>query len=116
MTWSQRSASGGCRSSATAPASGPSRRQRRRRGHADRRRTRPPGLYNVVDDDPAPVSEWLPYLAGTIGARSPWRVPVWLGRLLAGDSVVSMMTQIRGSSNARARRELGWDSALRQLA
>ena len=67
-----------------------------------------PGLYNVVDDDPAPVSEWLPYLAGTIGARSPWRVPVWLGRLLAGDSVVSMMTQIRGSSNARARRELGW--------
>jgi 2-alkyl-3-oxoalkanoate reductase len=66
------------------------------------------GLYNIVDDDPAPVAEWLPYLAETIGARPPWRVPAWLGRLLAGDSVVSLMTQIRGSSNARARRELGW--------
>jgi 2-alkyl-3-oxoalkanoate reductase len=67
-----------------------------------------PGVYNVVDDDPAPVAEWLPYLAETIGARPPWRVPAGLGRLLAGDSVVSLMTQIRGSSNARARRELGW--------
>jgi len=67
-----------------------------------------PGLYNVVDDDPAPVAEWLPYLAETIGARPPWRLPAGLGRLLAGDSVVLMMTRIRGSSNARARRELGW--------
>ena len=67
-----------------------------------------PGVYNVVDDDPAPVAAWLPYLAGTVGARRPWRVPAWAGRLLAGDSVLSLMTQIRGSSNARARREFGW--------
>ena len=67
-----------------------------------------PGVYNIVDDDPAPVAEWLPYLAGTVGARRPWRVPAWAGRLLAGDSVLSLMTQIRGSSNARARREFGW--------
>ena len=66
------------------------------------------GIYNVVDDDPAPVAEWLPYLAECLGARPPWRVPAWAGRLLAGDSVLSMMTGIRGSSNARARRELGW--------
>ena len=67
-----------------------------------------PGVYNIVDDDPAPVAAWLPYLAGTVGARRPWRVPAWAGRLLAGDSVLSLMTQIRGSSNARARREFGW--------
>jgi 2-alkyl-3-oxoalkanoate reductase len=67
-----------------------------------------PGVYNIVDDDPAPVAEWLPYLAATLGARRPWRVPVWAGRLLAGETVVSMMTQIRGSSNAKARREFGW--------
>ncbi|HYY19088.1 MAG TPA: NAD-dependent epimerase/dehydratase family protein, partial [Streptosporangiaceae bacterium] len=67
-----------------------------------------PGLYNVVDDEPAPVAEWLPYLAACLGARPPWRVPAWAGRLLAGDSVVSMMTRNRGSSNAKARRELGW--------
>ena len=66
-----------------------------------------PGIYNVVDDDPAPVAEWLPYLARGLGARPPRRVPAWAGRLLAGDSVLSMMTGIRGSSNARARRELG---------
>jgi nucleoside-diphosphate-sugar epimerase len=67
-----------------------------------------PGLYNVVDDEPAPVAEWLPYLAASLGARAPWRVPTWVGRLLAGDSVVSMMTRNRGSSNAKARRELDW--------
>jgi 2-alkyl-3-oxoalkanoate reductase len=55
-----------------------------------------------------PVAEWPPYLAECLGARPPWRVPAWAGRLLAGDSVLSMMTGIRGSSNARARRELGW--------
>jgi nucleoside-diphosphate-sugar epimerase len=70
-----------------------------------------PGLYNVVDDEPAPVAEWLPYLAGCLGARTPWRVPAWVGRLLAGDPVVSMMTRNRGSSNAKARRELGWAPA-----
>jgi nucleoside-diphosphate-sugar epimerase len=67
-----------------------------------------PGIYNVVDDDPAPASEWLPYLAEVIGAKPPRRVPVWLGRILAGEVPVSMMTRIRGSSNAKAKRELGW--------
>jgi nucleoside-diphosphate-sugar epimerase len=67
-----------------------------------------PGVYNIVDDEPAPVAEWLPYLAEAIGAKPPRHVPVWLGRLAAGEVAVSMMTQIRGSSNARARRALGW--------
>jgi nucleoside-diphosphate-sugar epimerase len=67
-----------------------------------------PGVYNVVDDDPAPVAEWLPYLAEVVGAKKPMGVPVWLGRLAAGEVGVSMMTQIRGSSNAKAKRELGW--------
>jgi nucleoside-diphosphate-sugar epimerase len=67
-----------------------------------------PGLYNVVDDEPAPVAEWLPYLARCVGARPPRRVPAWLGRLMAGESVASLMTQIRGSSNAKALHELGW--------
>jgi nucleoside-diphosphate-sugar epimerase len=67
-----------------------------------------PGVYNVVDDDPAPAREWLPYLAEVIGAKPPRRVPVWLGRVAAGEVPVSMMTRIRGSSNAKAKRELGW--------
>lgn len=67
-----------------------------------------PGLYNVVDDEPAPVSAWLPFLANAVGAKPPRRVPVWLARLLIGEGGVSMMTQIRGASNAKARRELGW--------
>jgi 2-alkyl-3-oxoalkanoate reductase len=71
----------------------------------------PPGLYNAVDDEPATVAEWLPYLAACLGARAPWRVPAWVGRLLAGDSVVQMMTRSRGSSNAKARRELDWTLA-----
>ena len=70
-----------------------------------------PGLYNAVDDEPAPVAEWLPYLAACLGARAPWRLPAWAGRLLAGESVVHMMTQNRGSSNAKARRELDWTLA-----
>jgi len=68
-----------------------------------------PGLYNVVDDDPAPVAEWLPYLAKVAGARPPLRVPAWLGRLLAGEFVVAQMTTSRGSSNEKARKELGWE-------
>jgi nucleoside-diphosphate-sugar epimerase len=68
-----------------------------------------PGVYNVVDDDPAPVAEWLPYLAGLAGARAPLRVPVWLGRLLAGDLVVEQMTSVRGSSNEKAKKALGWE-------
>jgi len=67
-----------------------------------------PGIYNVVDDDPAPVAQWLPFLARCLGAKPPLRVPAWLGRLLAGDAIVAMMTVIRGSSNAKAKRELGW--------
>jgi 2-alkyl-3-oxoalkanoate reductase len=67
-----------------------------------------PGIYNIVDDEPAPVSEWLPYLADVLGARPPRRVPAWLARLLVGEAAVSMMTKIRGSSNAKAKRELGW--------
>jgi nucleoside-diphosphate-sugar epimerase len=67
-----------------------------------------PGLYNIVDDEPAPVSEWLPYLAEVIGAKPPRRVRVWIARLLVGEPGVSMMTKIRGSSNAKAKRELGW--------
>jgi nucleoside-diphosphate-sugar epimerase len=67
-----------------------------------------PGVYNVVDDDPAPVAEWLPYLARVLDAKPPMRVPAWVGRLLAGEVAVSMMTQIRGSSNAKAKRELDW--------
>jgi nucleoside-diphosphate-sugar epimerase len=66
------------------------------------------GIYNVVDDEPAPASEWLPYLANVLGAKPPRHVPEWLGRLAAGEQVVSMMTEARGASNAKAKRELGW--------
>jgi nucleoside-diphosphate-sugar epimerase len=67
-----------------------------------------PAIYNVADDDPAPVAEWLPALAAALGAKPPRRVPVWLGRLAVGEVGVSMMTQIRGASNAKAKRELDW--------
>lgn len=67
-----------------------------------------PGLYNIVDDDPSPVAEWLPFLASCLGAKPPLRVPAWLGRLLAGDAATTMMTESRGSSNEKAKRELGW--------
>ena len=70
-----------------------------------------PGVYNITDDEPASVAEWLPYLAETMGAKPPRHVPVWLGRLAAGEVGVSMMTQIRGSSNAKAKRELLWQPA-----
>jgi nucleoside-diphosphate-sugar epimerase len=66
------------------------------------------GVYNVVDDEPAPVREWLPVLAETIGAKPPRRVPRWLARLVAGDAGVVLMTEARGASNAKAKRELGW--------
>jgi nucleoside-diphosphate-sugar epimerase len=66
------------------------------------------GVYNIVDDEPAPATEWLPYLADLLGAKPPRRVPEWLGRLVAGELVVSMMTDARGASNAKAKRELGW--------
>jgi nucleoside-diphosphate-sugar epimerase len=70
-----------------------------------------PGIYNVVDDDPAPVSEWLPAVAAGLGAKPPRRVPRWLGRLAAGEAAAVMMTEVRGASNAKAKRELGWQPA-----
>jgi len=66
------------------------------------------GVFNIVDDEPAPVSEWLPYLAECAGAKPPRRLPAWLARLVAGEMMVGMMTQGRGFSNAKAKRELGW--------
>jgi nucleoside-diphosphate-sugar epimerase len=66
------------------------------------------GLFNIVDDEPAPVSEWLPYLAACAGAKPPMRVPSWVARLLAGDFAVTLLTEGRGFSNAKAKRELGW--------
>ena len=68
-----------------------------------------PGGYDVVDDDPAPVAQWLPYLAQVAGAKPPLRVPAWLGRLLAGEFVVAQMTTSRGYSNEKARKELSWE-------
>jgi nucleoside-diphosphate-sugar epimerase len=67
-----------------------------------------PGVYNIVDDDPAPVREWLPYLAECLGVKPPMRAPAWLGRMLAGQLVVSLMTEARGSANEKAKQELGW--------
>jgi nucleoside-diphosphate-sugar epimerase len=67
-----------------------------------------PGVYNVVDDDPAPVREWLPFLAETIGAKPPRKVPRWLGRIFGGEAGILLMTEMRGASNAKAKRELGW--------
>jgi nucleoside-diphosphate-sugar epimerase len=70
-----------------------------------------PGAYNIVDDDPAPVAEWLPALAEQLGAKKPMRVPKLVGRLAAGEAGVVMMTDVRGASNAKAKRELGWRPA-----
>jgi nucleoside-diphosphate-sugar epimerase len=67
------------------------------------------GVFNIVDDDPAPANEWLPHLAECAGAKRPMRVPVWLARLLAGEVAVVMMTEGRGFSNAKAKAELGWE-------
>lgn len=67
-----------------------------------------PGLYNICDDEPAPVSEWLPFLAAAVGAKPPIHVPSWLGRLAVGAHGVAMMTTIRGASNQKAKALLGW--------
>ena len=67
-----------------------------------------PAIYNIVDDDPAPVREWLPVLAEALGAKPPRRFPVWLARLFAGEPGVMLGTEARGASNAKAKRELGW--------
>lgn len=68
----------------------------------------PAGVYNVVDDEPVEVAAWLPGLSQILGAKPPYRLPLWLGKLLAGEVGVSIMTQVRGSSNAKAKRLLGW--------
>jgi nucleoside-diphosphate-sugar epimerase len=67
-----------------------------------------PAIYNIVDDEPAPVREWLPVLAEAVGAEPPRHLPTWLARLLAGEFVVVLSTEARGASNAKAKRELGW--------
>jgi len=67
------------------------------------------GVFNIIDDEPAPVSEWLPYLAAQAGAKPPLQVPSWLARLLAGEMATGIMTQARGFSNAKAKRQLGWE-------
>jgi nucleoside-diphosphate-sugar epimerase len=67
-----------------------------------------PGIYNVVDDEPAPVREWLPFLAEQLGAKPPRRAPAFVVRLLAGEAPVLQMTEVRGGSNAKAKQELGW--------
>ena len=67
-----------------------------------------PAIYNIVDDEPAPVREWLPVLASALGAKPPRRLPRWLARLFAGEAGVVMGTEARGASNAKAKRELGW--------
>ena len=68
----------------------------------------PPGIYNIVDDEPAPIREWLPVMAQALGAGPPRHFPKWLARLVAGGGAVKMMTEARGASNAKAKRELGW--------
>jgi nucleoside-diphosphate-sugar epimerase len=70
------------------------------------------GIYNVVDDDPAPMREWLPVYAKAIGAKAPRRIPAWVARLAAGAMVARTATEIRGASNAKAKAELGWQPAL----
>ena len=67
------------------------------------------GVYNIVDDEPAPVREWLPVLASALGAKPPRRIPRWLARIAAGETATIMMTEVKGASNAKAKRELGWE-------
>jgi nucleoside-diphosphate-sugar epimerase len=66
------------------------------------------GIYNIVDDEPARVADWLPAVAAALGAKRPRRVPLWLGRRLGGEPAAVMMTEVQGASNAKAKRELGW--------
>jgi nucleoside-diphosphate-sugar epimerase len=70
-----------------------------------------PGVYNIVDDEPAPASEWLPVLAAAAGAKPPRHVPRWVARMVAGEALTAMMTEFPGASNAKAKRELGWSPA-----
>jgi nucleoside-diphosphate-sugar epimerase len=68
-----------------------------------------PGIYNVVDDEPAPFSEWMPEYAEALGAKRPFRVPVWLAKLVAGKEVALFTNELRGASNAKAKAALGWE-------
>jgi nucleoside-diphosphate-sugar epimerase len=70
-----------------------------------------PGIYNIVDDEPAPMREWVPALAAAAGAKPPWRVPAWLARLVAGRQAADFALELRGASNQKAKRELGWQPA-----
>ncbi len=70
-----------------------------------------PGIYNVTDDEPAALSEWVPVLAETAGAKPPLRVPVWLAKLVAGGQIATWANELRGASNEKAKRELGWEPA-----
>ena len=72
---------------------------------------RPAGTYHITDDHPAPVNEWLPELAWLLGAKQPRKIPVWLGKLFAGNSGVFMMTKMRGAANVKAKRVLNWKPA-----
>jgi nucleoside-diphosphate-sugar epimerase len=74
-------------------------------------RGKPGSIYNITDDDPAQVRDWLPTLAKIIGAKEPHRLPAWIARVVAGKHLVSMMTQVRAGSNAKAKKELGWQPA-----
>jgi nucleoside-diphosphate-sugar epimerase len=67
-----------------------------------------PAIYHIVDDEPAPMRDWLPVFADVLGAKRPWRAPGWLAALIAGGAMTAMATQSRGASNAKAKRELGW--------
>ena len=75
-----------------------------------------PGVYNVTDDEPAAMSEWVPVLAEAAGAKPPRRVPVWLARLVAGKEAATFASELRGASNEKAKRELGWQPAPPELA
>jgi nucleoside-diphosphate-sugar epimerase len=68
-----------------------------------------PGIYNVVDDDPAPLREFLPVVAAALGGKKPWRVPKFVGRMAAGPAIVRYATELQPASNAKAKRELGWE-------
>jgi nucleoside-diphosphate-sugar epimerase len=70
-----------------------------------------PGIYNITDDEPAPLREWVPVLAEAVGAKPPRRVPVWLARLVAGRQAADFAVELRGASNEKAKRELGWQPA-----
>jgi 2-alkyl-3-oxoalkanoate reductase len=67
-----------------------------------------PGLYNIVDDDPAEARDWIPAFAEALGAKPPMKLPIWVGRLFGGSAAVAGMTTQRAARNAKARRELGW--------